>query len=170
MTFNFESEVDIDFDFDYETLYQDVCISAMDIEKCPYEAEISLLITDDDSIKQINSEQRDIDKSTDVLSFPMNDYEYPADFSEDNEVNLSFNPETGELLLGDIVLSIDHIKSQALEYGHTVEREFAFLIAHSMLHLMGYDHMVDDERIVMEERQKLVMNNLYVKYPEIKVD
>lgn len=170
MTFNFESEVDIDFDFDYVTLYQDVCISAMDIEKCPYEAEISLLITDDASIKQINSEQRDIDKSTDVLSFPMNDYEHPADFSEDNEGNLSFNPETGELLLGDIVLSIDHIKSQALEYGHTVKREFAFLITHSMLHLMGYDHMIEDERIIMEERQKLVMNDLYIKYPEIKVD
>ena len=71
-----------------------------------------------------------------------------------------FNPETGELLLGDIILSVDKILEQAEKYGHSVTRELAFLVAHSMLHLFGYDHMEEDERLVMEERQRMLMDTL----------
>lgn len=131
--------------------------TALDYEDCPYECTVNVLFTDDDSIHEINLEQRNIDRSTDVLSFPMVDYESPACFDGFDERYDLFDPETGELMLGDIVISIDHVKKQALEYGHSNKRELAFLTAHSMLHLMGYDHMDDAEREIMEERQREIL-------------
>ena len=74
--------------------------------------------------------------------------------------NMYFNLESGELLLGDIVISVERAKEQAKEYGHSLKREMAFLTAHSMLHLMGYDHMEEDERIVMEKKQEEILQNL----------
>ncbi|MBE5960370.1 MAG: rRNA maturation RNase YbeY, partial [Lachnospiraceae bacterium] len=100
---------------------------------------------------------------TDVLSFPMVDYEVPSDFDHlEESADDYFNPETGELLFGDIVISVDKVISQAEEYGHSTERELAFLVAHSMLHLCGYDHMEDEERLVMEERQKQILDQLNI--------
>ena len=88
----------------------------------------------------------------------MVDWETPADFDViDEEDSDIFNPDSGELLLGDIVLNQNRIESQAEEYGHTERRELAFLVAHSMLHLFGYDHMEDDERVEMERRQKEIL-------------
>ena len=107
----------------------------------------------------------DIDKTTDVLSFPNIDWEAPADYEnvDEEEFNCSsFNPETGLPILGEICLNKDRIISQAGEYGHSVKREFAFLIAHSMLHLLGYDHMEDDEAKVMEEKQKEYLEDLKI--------
>lgn len=170
MTFVFDSEVEIDFDFDYKKLYEDVVMACLDAEQCPYEAQVALTLVDDEAIRQINKENRDIDKATDVLSFPMNDYPSEADFSNIEEDLTAFDPDSGELILGDIVISIDHVHSQAIEYGHSVAREFAFLICHSMLHLMGYDHMEDSQRIVMEDHQKIIMESLINKYPELKVN
>ena len=169
MTFLFDSQTDIDFDFDYIKLYEDASTACLDYEKCPYETEVSLLITGDASIRELNRENRDIDKATDVLSFPMNEFEAPGDFGDYIYQNGVFSPESGELVLGDIVLSIDHIRAQALSYGHSIQREYAFLIVHSMLHLCGYDHMQDDERLVMEDRQKAIMESLYKDYPELIV-
>ena len=80
---------------------------------------------------------------------------YPERLEEQSEDY--FNPETGELLLGDIVISIDKVDEQAEKYGHSKERELAFLVAHSMLHLCGYDHMEDDERLVMEKKQEEIL-------------
>lgn len=169
MTANIDSEVELSFDFDYYQLYVDVINAALSNENCPYDVEINLIITDDESIRQINKDTREIDKSTDVLSFPMNVYLSPADFSLLEEDPDSFDPDSGELLLGDIVLSIDHIYAQAEEYGHSIEREYAFLITHSMLHLMGYDHMEEDERTMMEEHQKQIIDILINKYPTLRV-
>ena len=91
----------------------------------------------------------------------MIDFEKESDFSHVEEaVEDYFNPETGELMLGNIVISKERAKEQAEEYGHSVEREFAFLIAHSMLHLLGYDHMEDEERLVMEKKQREVLEML----------
>lgn len=96
---------------------------------------------------------------TDVLSFPMVDYEKPSDFDHvEDAVEDYFNPETGELMLGDIVISVDKVEEQAEKYGHSQTRELAFLVAHSMLHLCGYDHMVDEERLVMEDRQRQILD------------
>ena len=163
MTILMENEVDASFDFEYEKLLEEVIIQALDYEKCPYECEINLTFTDDDGIRIINSEFRGLDIPTDVLSFPMVEYETPADFENlDSDENFAmyFNPESGELLLGDIVISVERAKFQAKEYGHSLKREICFLTAHSMLHLMGYDHMTDDERVIMEKKQDDILNIL----------
>jgi probable rRNA maturation factor len=163
MTFNFEYEAKQQLDFDYEELIKRVVEACLDYEACPYETEVNILFTNDEEIQQINQEFRQIDAATDVLSFPSIEYETPGDFTmlEENVVDW-FHPETGELLLGDIVISVDRAKLQAMEYGHSLEREIAFLTAHSMFHLMGYDHMEEDERIRMEEKQKNVLDKLQI--------
>ena len=163
MTVNFEYEATEQLDFDYEALLKKVVEGCLEYEDCPYEAEVSILFTDDDEIRQINQEFREIDKPTDVLSFPSIEYEVPGDFSKlEEDVADCFHPETGELLLGDIVISVDRAKLQAQEYGHSIEREVAFLTAHSMFHLFGYDHMEDNDRIVMEEKQNDVLDKLKI--------
>ncbi|SFG07877.1 rRNA maturation RNase YbeY [Oribacterium sp. WCC10] len=158
MTVNIDFEVEKKLDLQFEDIIKEIIAAAIDYEKCPYDCEVSVVITDDDGIHELNRETRGIDAPTDVLSYPMVDWENPADFDRIDEENSDiFNPDTGELLLGDIVLNQNRIESQAAEYGHTERRELAFLVAHSMLHLFGYDHMVDDERIEMERRQKEIL-------------
>ena len=159
MTINIEYETEKKLKIPYEEIINNVVEEAMDYENCPYEAEINVLITDNEDIRQINQEYRNIDSPTDVLSFPMIEYESPSDFDHlEEEAYDSFNPETGELLLGDIVVSVDKVLEQAEKYGHSIERELAFLIAHSMLHLFGYDHMQDEERLVMEKKQEEILS------------
>lgn len=150
------------FDFDCQEVAQAILAQALEQEKCPYEASVDILLTSDVEIHRLNMEHRGIDRPTDVLSFPMIDFENPAsyDFLELAESDLYFDPDSGELLLGDMVLSIPRILSQAQEYGHSRKREFAFLIAHSMLHLLGYDHMLPEEAEMMEQKQESILNAL----------
>ena len=120
-------------------------------------------MTDNEGIHIINKEYRDIDRATDVLSFPMLSYETPGDFSflmDENDDD--FNPDTGEANLGDIIISVDKVREQAEEYGHSELREFAFLITHSMLHLFGYDHMEPEEAEVMENKQRQILDELSI--------
>lgn len=157
----FENETDEMMDFDYEGLLAEVVREALRQEECPYEAEVAITLTDAEGIQSMNREYRGIDKVTDVLSFPMLDYEVPSDFSCVKEENLmQFNPDSGELILGDIVLCVSRAREQAMEYGHTLSRELAFLTAHSMMHLCGYDHIKEEERMLMEQRQEQVLDNL----------
>ena len=117
-----------------------------------------MVLTDNPSIQEINRDYRQIDRPTDVLSFPMVDYERPADFCGlEEQAEDYFNPETGELMLGDIIVSVDKVEEQAEKYGHSQARELAFLVAHSMLHLFGYDHMEEEERLVMERKQAEIL-------------
>ena len=134
--------------------------AVLDDAGCPYETQMNLLLTDDGEIHRMNREFRGIDRPTDVLSFPMIEYETPGEFDFLDDREDCFDPETGELVLGDIVISKTRVIRQATEYGHSIKREFAFLIAHSMLHLIGYDHMTDDERVVMEDRQRQALSAL----------
>lgn len=158
MTVNIDYESEDRLDLPYETIIQEIVEEAVDYEDCPYEAEVNVLLTDNEGIRQINRQYRQIDSPTDVLSFPMADYDEPADFDRLEEQGSDyFNPETGELLLGDIVISVDKVKEQARKYGHSESRELAFLVAHSMLHLFGYDHMEDEERKVMEGKQEEIL-------------
>ncbi|SFD02670.1 rRNA maturation RNase YbeY [Butyrivibrio sp. YAB3001] len=162
MTFCVENEVDAHFDFDPDDVARKVAEEVLKQEGCNFEVEINLLITDDDGIREMNSEFRQIDNPTDVLSFPNVSYETAGDFSViegEQKVDL-INPDTGEVYFGDIVINENRVRSQASEYGHSEKREFAFLVAHSMLHLCGYDHMEADEAAVMEEKQNLVLNAL----------
>ena len=111
------------------------------------------MITDNEEIKRVNAEFRSINAPTDVLSFPMIPFETPADYSVVEDQDEYFDLDTDELLLGDVMISVDRVFSQAEEYGHSTEREFSFLFAHSMLHLLGYDHMEPEEAAVMEAKQ-----------------
>lgn len=160
MTLAFEKEYDKDLGLDYEGLALKVANAALDSEGCPYEAEISLTLVDDDSIRDINKRFRQTDRATDVLSFPLVEYEKPGEFDFLEERDDCFNPESGELMLGDIIISLDRVQAQAEEYGHGATREYAFLIAHSMLHLMGYDHMEESEAEIMEKKQEAVLSSL----------
>ncbi len=161
MTINFDTDIELNLDFDYRQDFEATVNACLDFVDCPYETEVNLLITDDATIHELNLENRGIDRPTDVLSFPMIEYNTPGEFnfSEEDEIDLC-NPETGELLLGDIVISMDTAVRQAEEYGHSLKRELCFLVAHSMLHLFGYDHMEDSERARMEDMQKEILTNI----------
>lgn len=147
---------------DQTELIKKVVGQALNYEGCPYEAEVNVLLTDNSSIHELNLQNRGIDRPTDVLSFPMNTFCHPADFEALADAPDAFHPETGELLLGDIVISYEKAVEQAALYQHSVEREIAFLTAHSMLHLMGYDHEEEEERQVMEQRQEEILSILKI--------
>ena len=162
MTLFFEEEGELKLDLPCKELAEKVINAALDYVDCPYEAEVNLLLTMNDEIQEMNKNFRSIDRPTDVLSFPMIDYEEAGNFDFLEDVMDAFHPESGELMLGDIVISKEKVISQAEEYGHSIEREYAFLIAHSMLHLFGYDHMEDDERIIMEQKQREILEVLEI--------
>lgn len=163
MSLNIEKEVAVAFDFDAERLAEEVVCFAITHESFPYEAEVNLTLTDDAGIREVNRTYRDIDSPTDVLSFPLLSYETAGDFSaladayEDN-----FNPDTGEIVLGDILISVDRVRAQAAEYGHSELREYAFLIVHSMLHLFGYDHMEPEQAALMETKQTQILDAMNI--------
>lgn len=162
MTLFFEEEGELKLDLPCKELAEKVINAALDYADCPYETEVNLLLTMNNEIQEMNCNFREIDRPTDVLSFPMIDYEEAGNFDFLEEVMDAFHPESGELMLGDIVISKEKVISQAEEYGHSIEREYAFLIAHSMLHLFGYDHMEDDERLEMEQKQKEILEILQI--------
>ena len=145
------------------TIHLHRCITAALAEQgVNVPCEINVLVTDDAGIRAINNATRQIDRVTDVLSFPMQPFPAPARYDFLEEADDAFHPETGELLLGDILICIPRMLEQAEEFGHGVKREYAFLIAHSMLHLLGYDHMTPEEAAVMEAKQNQVLNELKI--------
>ena len=214
MTLIFENETGKALEnTDMEALAARVCEKALDEIGCPFEAQVSLTITDSDGIRRMNSEFRGIDAATDVLSFPVVMYDAPgrfdellacieaeeADTQQDenadeaadgehdqgaeaeeangeqdqgaaegeeqqasplNDPDDCFDPESGELQLGDIVINLDRVYEQASAYGHSVVREYAFLLVHSMLHLCGYDHMESEEAEQMEAEQERILQAL----------
>lgn len=162
MTLLFEEEGSLQLTLSCEELATKVIEMALDYAECPYEAEVNLLLTMNHEIQEMNHDFRGIDRPTDVLSFPMIDYETAGEFDFLENTPECFNPETGELMLGDIVISKEKVISQAEEYGHSIEREYAFLIAHSMLHLFGFDHIEESERIVMEQKQAEILERLQI--------
>lgn len=159
MTIHTEYETGILLDIAWEQIVEDVVLAVLEYESCPYEAEVSVILTDNAAIREVNRQCRQTDAPTDVLSFPMIDFEAESDFSHvEDHVEDYFDPETGELVLGDIMVSVEKVMEQAEAYGHSRERELAFLIAHSMLHLCGYDHMDEQERLRMEQRQDDILS------------
>lgn len=163
MTCYVEWETDHAPDAAGEALIRRCLKTVLAMEGCPYEAQVEVVITDNAAIREANRTFRGIDAPTDVLSFPMIAYQKPADFSGlEEQAEEYFDPDSGELLLGDVMLSADKVKEQAEAYGHSLKREFAFLIVHSLLHLCGYDHMEEEERRQMEARQEAVMERLEI--------
>lgn len=141
-----------------EELLQSVCEAVMDLEECDFDAEISITFVDNEAIRQINAEHRGIDKATDVLSFPM------LEFDENGIAEEAELDSDGELvMLGDIVISMERAREQSNEFGHSFRREVAFLTAHSMLHLLGYDHVDDPEgEEIMCRKQEEVLRSLNI--------
>ena len=130
--------------------------------KIPYQ--ISLLFVDNEEIREINKENRNIDKVTDVLSFPMLDYEEEKVF-KDMYLNYEFDEtfkEADELVLGDIVLSLERALEQSIEYNHSFEREASYLVVHSVLHLLGYDHMEEDEKKIMRSEEEKILSKMNI--------
>ena len=167
MSFYLEEECKVPFDFAYDKLAESVVEFCLVHENFPYQAEVNMTLTDNENIHEINREYRGIDRPTDVLSFPLLSYEKPGNFDflrEEREED--FNPDTGEVMLGDIIISVDKVLEQAQNYGHSPKREFAFLIVHSMLHLFGYDHIEPEEAAVMEPKQKQILEELNIPREE----
>lgn len=130
--------------------------------KIPYQ--ISLLFVDNKKIREINKENRNIDKVTDVLSFPMLDYEEDKVF-KDMYLNYEFDEtfkDGDELVLGDIVLSLERALEQSIEYNHSFEREASYLVVHSVLHLLGYDHMEEDEKKIMRSEEEKILSKMNI--------
>ena len=117
MTVQIEYEAEKELGIDYAALANEVAAKILDMENCPYDAQVNLVLTDNEEIKKVNTEFRDIQAPTDVLSFPANEFAKPGVI--DDEETLCFDPESGELVLGDIVISIDKVKSQSRDYGHS---------------------------------------------------
>ena len=151
MTLLIDNRTDFEITKEFEKLFNDVVKESLRYEEFDPECEVSLSIVSNDEIQEINKQFREIDAPTDVLSFPLLTFEE----GEQADVN-----ENNEILLGDIIISIDKAKAQAEEYGHGLRRELAFLTAHSMLHLMGYDHMEEEEQKEMFKKQDDILNNL----------
>lgn len=159
MTIEISYEAEEKLRIAYRKIIDRVAAACLEAENFPYEAELSVTVTDGSAIRELNREYRGIDRETDVLSFPMLEFLRPGEPMPD-AVETAVNPESGEVMLGDIVLNAARVREQAEEYGHTRTRELAFLVAHSMLHLLGYDHMEDEERLVMEERQRVILDGI----------
>ena len=161
MTILLENETALNIGIDYEEIAKQVICAALDYVSCPYECQVNVLLTDNPGIQETNKEMRKIDAPTDVLSFPMIEFENEGDFSiVERDVPSYFDAASGELLLGDIMISLEKVMEQAKQFNHSVKREYAFLIAHSMLHLSGYDHMINSERIRMEKMQEEILQNI----------
>ena len=160
MTLQIDYETDREIGIEYGELAKKVVQKVLDMEGCPYDAQVNLVLTDNEEIQRVNTEFREIAAPTDVLSFPMIPFETPADYAIVEEDESYFDLDTDELLLGDIMISVDKVFAQAEEYGHSVTREFCFLVAHSMLHLLGYDHMTPEEAVVMENKQRTALDEL----------
>lgn len=164
MTINFENEQEDAIDLDPESVAKQVIIQSLDDNNCPYDVDVNVMLVDEETIQSINKSYRKIDAVTDVLSFPLIEYKEAGIFDEEELLAQdAFHPDSGELMLGDIVICIPRMKQQAIEYGHDQKREFAFLVAHSMLHLFGYDHMTETEAFVMEQKQRAVLDKLNIK-------
>ena len=133
----------------FEELVEQCARAALEEAHIDDDAEVSVTLVDNERIRELNNEFREIDRETDVLSFPLGD-----------ENGFETNPDTDAILLGDIVISLEKAQSQAEEYGHSFLREVAFLLTHSLFHLLGYDHMTPDEEKEMFAKQEKVLEKL----------
>ena len=160
MNISLYTECETEFSLDITTIAGAVADAFFKRFPCPYDVQINLYVVDDETIREANKACRGIDKVTDVLSFP----NLPFDPEHINDLSMIkeddpdvFDPETEELIYGEIMICASKALSQAQEYGHSPEREFAFLTAHSLLHLTGFDHEDDEDRIKMEAMQEEIL-------------
>ena len=142
---------------DEEEIIEKVVNIVLKEEKILKKLDVYITLTNNENIKVINKEYRNIDKATDVLSFPM--------FNRSEIDNLKKKDNT-EDILGDIIISVEKVNEQAIEYGHSFKRELAYLVTHGMLHLLGYDHMIDEEKKLMREKEEAILSSLNITREE----
>lgn len=163
MILTIEKEYEIELGFSIDEVANKVISYAISKFEIPYEVSLSLFTVGNDDIKEINNEHRQIDSATDVLSFPAIEFEIPGQLPDVvSHKEYYFDPENDSLYLGDIIVSLDKVVEQAKEYGHSTYREFAFLLTHSCLHLMGYDHMESEEEKEMFSYQKTILDEMEI--------
>ncbi len=151
----------IPVDCKMEELMKKAVSQVLSYEQFSQKAEIDIMMTDNEGIRQLNREYRSIDRATDVLSFPMLDFDEGYQYDGNVEIGVEdINPESGEVILGDIVISLEKAKEQAEEYGHSLDREVAFLVVHSMLHLLGYDHEQESDRVIMRGKEEDILREM----------
>jgi probable rRNA maturation factor len=155
-----DNDTDVTMDFDFNDVAVSVIEKTLNTLNCPFDVAVNMVLTDNETIHECNREMRGIDKATDVLSFPYLTFDEPGVYELEGSEADYIDPETGLIVLGDIMISLDKVKEQAEEYGHSLKREYAFLIAHSMLHLSGYDHMTDEDAAHMEQMQESILKSL----------
>lgn len=148
MTLLTDNRTDFEISGEIMEAVEKACLETLKYEEFDEDCEISLSFVTNEEIHQINRQFRNVDAPTDVLSFPQ------LTFEEGEEADVN---ENGEIVLGDIIISVERAREQAEEYGHGLKREIAFLTVHSMLHLLGYDHMEKDEEEDMFRRQKEIL-------------
>lgn len=153
--------LDVEENNEYEKIIEKVVKKCFETEKLENSKLcISIILTTPETIRKINKNYRDIDKETDVLSFPM--------FEKDElDQKIEHNNFDHEDVLGDIVISIERVKGQAKEYGHSFEREFSYMIVHGFYHLMGYDHIKKEDKIKMRPKEEKVLNDLGIRRDEM---
>lgn len=156
-----EDEAGIELEFDCEEIAKKVFAQVLKKEGLGDDMEVSIVLTDDENIRSLNNDHRGIDKKTDVLSFPMLEYEVPGKLPTELCVDAR-SYDTNEIILGDVVISVPTLIEQAKEYGHDNLREYAFLLTHSFLHLLGYDHIEDGDASIMEDKQKEILEQLNI--------
>ena len=159
---NHQNQILVDNDF--EEKINEVVNFVLNEEEVNVDYQISIVFVDNEEIKKINEETRGIDKATDVLSFPMLDYPNKKVFKDaykNYEFDITYLDDR-ELILGDIVLSLERAREQSEEFNHSYLRECAYLIVHSVLHLLGYDHMEEEDKKVMRKREEEILNKLKI--------
>lgn len=139
-------QLKINIDDKIESAINESIKACLQVENRDLNYEVSVSFVDNDEIKQLNKEYRNVDKPTDVLSFPLDDYDF----------------NTKHYILGDIIISTDKVIEQATEFGHSILREIIYLTVHSMFHLLGYDHMNDDDKKIMREKEKIALKEIGV--------
>lgn len=160
---NYENEQkDVEISEELKLLLKNIIQCVLDTEKFYFDTKVDMLFVDNATIRELNLKHRNVDKVTDVLSFPI------LDINPNDGYNISisvedYDYETQAYLLGDIVISLDKVIEQSKEYGHSFERELGFLTAHSVFHLLGYDHITKNEEKEMYDKTEEVMNLMNLK-------
>lgn len=159
---NRQNKIDVTKDFTKKL--EEVISFVLREEKVKEDCEVSLVFVDNKEIREINNETRKIDKATDVLSFPMIDYPKDKVYKDvylEHKFDMCYF-DGDELILGDIVLSLERAREQSIEFNHSFEREACYLVTHSVLHLLGYDHMEEEEKLKMRKREEELLNKLNI--------
>lgn len=163
MKINIENNQSL-FSIDQEDFIDDVVTYVLKAENVCVDCELNVFLVDNNEIRKINNDHRGIDRETDCLSFPMLSYNNGNVFKDEysNYTFKDYELDDGRLILGDIIISLEKAHSQSQEFNHSFEREVKYLLIHSLLHLLGYDHIEESDKKIMRQREKAIVKDLKI--------